>query len=323
MPWTLRLPFDTVDARVFVRQSISELRRDPAVTDVQLQPNLPRSAWFDTVLVQVEFLEGHDQPADLALAERLRVYLPRGPERSQAMVEGFRRNYGLDRPNENGDLFTPELRQQLIDQYLGNPEGRTRLAASFANPIRRNRDYQAIGRRTFLVEQLPDGALPVYTDPPWRPESRFNPPPEPPPFVTPDWIQPGAFARFVGPSRAGHSQHGRIVEIESIVGSFIRVWTWSRVGTWARDTEASANDVILASSFAILWEPVERPTEPQTAWDRLLGDEAPEDAPCGPQEPAREPGGARTAWSRLGWDEPWQGPLRTQPLPEGALPVYD
>lgn len=95
------------------------------------------------------------------------------------------------------------------------------------------------------------------------------------------------------------------------------------MGTWAKDTDSSANDVIAAPFFARLWEPCERPSEPQTAWDRLLGDEAPEDAPCGPQEPAREPGGARTAWSRLGWDEPWQGPLRTEPLPEGALPVYD
>jgi len=318
VPWTLRFPFDTVDARVFVRQSVSELRRDPAVTDARLQPNLPRTAWLDTVLVQVEFLEGHEEPSDRELAERLRPFLPRGPERSQAMVEGFRRNYGLDRPNENGDHFTPELRQQLISEYIGTAQGRTRLAASMAAPLYQRMDYQSIGRRTFLVEQLPDGALPIYTEDPGRPESRFNPPPEPPPFVMPDWIQPGAFARFKGPSGGGRSQPGRIVEIESVSGTgtrFVRVWTWSRVGTWARDTEASANDVILASSFAVLWEPCERPSEPQTAWDRLLGDEAPEDASSGPQE---APGEAGTAWSRLGWDEPWQGPLRTQPLP-----VYD
>lgn len=222
MPWTLRFPYDTVDARVFVRQSISEMRRDPAVTDVQLNPALPRSAWFDTLLVQVEFLEGHDQPADAVLADRLLAFRPRRepptpwpydppvPEddedeqrpRLRGMTLNFERIYGrLDRPNENGDHFTPELRQQLIQQYLGNPEVRQRLAASFANPIRRNRDYQAIGRRTFLVEQIPDGALPVYDRDPLPGamttihaghDLRFDAPG----FVLPDWVQPGAFARF-------------------------------------------------------------------------------------------------------------------------------
>ena len=29
-------------------------------------------------------------------------------------------------------------------------------------PLRTRRDYAAVGRKTFLVEQLPDGALPIY-----------------------------------------------------------------------------------------------------------------------------------------------------------------
>ena len=29
-------------------------------------------------------------------------------------------------------------------------------------PLRLRRDYMAVGRKTFLVEQLPDGALPIY-----------------------------------------------------------------------------------------------------------------------------------------------------------------
>lgn len=37
-----------------------------------------------------------------------------------------------------------------------------RQAASMTQPLRTRRDYAAVGRKTFLVEQLPDGALPIY-----------------------------------------------------------------------------------------------------------------------------------------------------------------
>ena len=198
------------------------------MTDARLVPNLPRSAWFDTVQVQIEFLEGHDQPSDSNLTERMQVFLPRRepptpwpydppvpdededeqPPRQRGMFENFERLYGpLDRPNENGDHFTPELRQQLIQQYLGNPEGRQRLAASLVNPIRRNRDYQSIARRTFLVEQIPDGALPIYDRDPNVADIVTA---HAEPFVMPAWIQPGIFAR----TQVGSDE--RVVEIDRI-----------------------------------------------------------------------------------------------------------
>jgi hypothetical protein len=63
-----------------------------------------------------------------------------------------------------------DVRQRLVQQALGDPEYRRRLALGFAAPLRRSIDYQSIARRTFLVEQLPDGALPVYDrDPPAPP----------------------------------------------------------------------------------------------------------------------------------------------------------
>jgi len=40
--------------------------------------------------------------------------------------------------------------------------GRAKLAASMIQPLRLRRDYTSVGRKTFLVEQLPDGALPIY-----------------------------------------------------------------------------------------------------------------------------------------------------------------
>lgn len=54
------------------------------------------------------------------------------------------------------------IREQVVDKYIGTQAGRRRLAASMIQPLRERRDYSSVGRKTFLVEQLPDGALPIY-----------------------------------------------------------------------------------------------------------------------------------------------------------------
>ena len=54
------------------------------------------------------------------------------------------------------------VKEKVIDQYIGSSAGRRRLAASMIQPLRERRDYSSVGRKTFLVEQLPDGAIPVY-----------------------------------------------------------------------------------------------------------------------------------------------------------------
>ena len=54
------------------------------------------------------------------------------------------------------------IKQQVIGEYIRTPQGRAKLAASMTQPLRTRRDYAAVGRKTFLVEQLPDGALPIY-----------------------------------------------------------------------------------------------------------------------------------------------------------------
>jgi HK97 family phage major capsid protein len=53
-------------------------------------------------------------------------------------------------------------KQKLISEYIRTPQGRAKLAASLTQPLRTRRDYTSVGRKTFLVEQLPDGALPIY-----------------------------------------------------------------------------------------------------------------------------------------------------------------
>ena len=54
------------------------------------------------------------------------------------------------------------VKAKLISDYIGTAAGRAKLAASMTQPLRLRRDYMAVGRKTFLVEQLPDGALPIY-----------------------------------------------------------------------------------------------------------------------------------------------------------------
>jgi hypothetical protein len=60
------------------------------------------------------------------------------------------------------ELISNELKQQIIGEYMKTAAGRAKLAASMVQPLRLRRDYTSVGRKTFLVEQLPDGALPIY-----------------------------------------------------------------------------------------------------------------------------------------------------------------
>lgn len=54
------------------------------------------------------------------------------------------------------------VKSRVIAEYIKTPQGRAKLAASMTQPLRLRRDYASVGRKTFLVEQLPDGTLPIY-----------------------------------------------------------------------------------------------------------------------------------------------------------------
>jgi len=59
-------------------------------------------------------------------------------------------------------MINSEMKNETIAQYIRTAAGRQRLAASMIQPLRRRRDYASVGRKAFYVEQLPDGALPIY-----------------------------------------------------------------------------------------------------------------------------------------------------------------
>ena len=58
--------------------------------------------------------------------------------------------------------LTDEQRDELIKRALLTTEGKIALGQAMANPIRRNLDYQGVGRRVLVIDPLPQGALPVY-----------------------------------------------------------------------------------------------------------------------------------------------------------------
>jgi len=62
----------------------------------------------------------------------------------------------------HGEVLSNEAKSQIIGDLIKTAAGRQKLAASMIQPLRARRDYTSIGRKTFLVEQLPDGALPIY-----------------------------------------------------------------------------------------------------------------------------------------------------------------
>jgi len=58
--------------------------------------------------------------------------------------------------------FNESQRDEMIHQALSTMEGKIALGQAMANPIRRNLDYQGVGRKALVVDPLPQGALAIY-----------------------------------------------------------------------------------------------------------------------------------------------------------------
>jgi len=58
--------------------------------------------------------------------------------------------------------YTDEQKEMVIDQAIETDEGRTALAQAMVEPIRRSLEYQAVGRKLLMVDELPQGALARY-----------------------------------------------------------------------------------------------------------------------------------------------------------------
>jgi len=60
------------------------------------------------------------------------------------------------------NTLTDSQKEEIIAQALNTEEGRTALAQAMVEPIRRSLEYQAVGRKLLMVDELPQGALARY-----------------------------------------------------------------------------------------------------------------------------------------------------------------
>lgn len=67
--------------------------------------------------------------------------------------------------DSQGKLWKSD-KQSVIARMISSPAGKIKLAAAMVRPIKTCLDYQSIARKTFLVEQLPAGVLPIYDNKP-------------------------------------------------------------------------------------------------------------------------------------------------------------
>ena len=58
--------------------------------------------------------------------------------------------------------LTDAQKEEVIAQALETDEGRVALAQAMVEPIRRSLEYQAVGRKLLMVDELPQGALARY-----------------------------------------------------------------------------------------------------------------------------------------------------------------
>lgn len=252
MPWTLRYSND-IDGRV-TRNAHRALFAD--IPEVQSIDVLRHPVPSLVVTFRGTPEEEPDSPALRRIHDQYGwVERPVLERRISDRLIGFEST--LERgPNRNGDEFPPpDVRDQIIQQYLANPEGRSRLAQSMAAPIRRSLDYQATARRTFLVEPLPEGALPTYDrDPDVSLVSGLMPDP----LTVPEWVQPGQWAH-----NARADRYAFIVNLTGPAHSYRYV----RVENWRFERD---EDVISLGTFVVEWKPCEKPREPRAAWAHLI-----------------------------------------------------
>jgi hypothetical protein len=66
-------------------------------------------------------------------------------------------------PNQPGSSPVSDAEKEaLLFKALSSERGKLALAQAMANPIRKNLDYQGVGRKALRVDPLPQGALAVY-----------------------------------------------------------------------------------------------------------------------------------------------------------------
>lgn len=59
-------------------------------------------------------------------------------------------------------IYTQAQREAVLAKVLDTPEGREALAKAMTEPIKRSLEYQGIGRKLLMVDNLPENTLTRY-----------------------------------------------------------------------------------------------------------------------------------------------------------------
>jgi len=151
--WILVYFLRSLDDRINLRGDVVTLQSDPHVERVEVPAVTPSTREIE---VRVTFREGCEGPQDSRLLKLLEEHRRGANPFPLTFGETFRRSG----PNQNRDDF-----RNIVESYIR--EGRrdwsgmgTSLQALIP-PLRQRLDYTSIGRRVFMVEELPEGALPI------------------------------------------------------------------------------------------------------------------------------------------------------------------
>lgn len=141
--WRLNLQSQPLDVRINLRDILHRLLNHPSVESIRTESGV----------AIIEFQRGVNNfyESDFVGADQLWSCRERSEPSSTI--------------NRNGDSL-PELTSERILEVFRQIERQPlRSFSSWINPLRSRIDYQSIARQTFLVEELPQGALPVYFNP--------------------------------------------------------------------------------------------------------------------------------------------------------------
>lgn len=271
--WRLAFPIVTLDDRINMRSAIGHLQTDPHHVRTVLEERQDRQ-W----VYRVEF-EGEPEDPEVLRVQRSYEHYPFPPLTDPP----YSLHIQTLQPTRHD--VPQEVRERILREYLANPR---RAFPSPLLPLRSRIDYQAATRRTFLVETLPEGALPVYDrdpDPQTPPRtvmvsdqhnsprdanltsrlSRWSRlfggdpmPPEPEPPTLPLWIVPGVWVR----GRENQEMFACVVSIAADRQVTIR--------NWRRLPEEISLPV---SDLERYWEVCQEPKEPALRFDRIMGDD--------------------------------------------------
>jgi hypothetical protein len=177
--WHINVPPAALDVRVNLREEIGRVRKDPNVIGFSFT-NTKGIRSQETLLFDVLFAVGTDGPADATLQdlpERIAAFVPDDPgafqrrESDQALgyaapfidVSWVQNPVDPSTALRSAALPRGEVLARLREG-LNTPEGRARLGAAMAAPIRHHLGLTRVARQTMIVSGLPDGETPIAFD---------------------------------------------------------------------------------------------------------------------------------------------------------------